>query len=176
MADGYKEIYMKTTQISGGNFVSSYKANDVFGSDQMPWYASGAGIWNHEWTNFHDYEQDNKMFVNFDYENIENTIGIVTIDFFNRTSVNGPWPTFDKSFILSTNIRTIPSSTTAFFNYDMLESVEYLFKGCPITGEIEPFITSLNALKPNITHKQCFAYCFSASDYEYCLNTYPDWF
>lgn len=177
MAGGIsKTIWMKTTQLEGGDFVSSYNTTSAFRSDQMPWYASGAGKWNHEWTNYNDYSAYTDMNVNFSYENLQNTVGIETIDFFNRTTLQNGTNGIFSNVNFKNYIHTIPSSTTSFFNYDRLSGVNYMFRGCAITGNIKPFIDSLLTLKPNISHTHCFSGCFSAADYTSCHAEYPDWF
>lgn len=168
-----KTIYMKTTQIDG-DYVSSYKANDAFGSDQLPLYAPSAGIWNNEWTNYTDYSNYTNFSTNFSYKDMQNTIGIATIDFFDRTNLNNNNSPFNE---LYPYIQTIPSSHKHLYHYDSLTSVIKLFNGCnAITGKIEPFITAVNYIKPEIEHTKCFYGCTAAQDYQHCLTAYPDWF
>lgn len=167
-----KSIHMQTTQLDG-SYVSSYYAESVW-SDQLPFYAPSAGIWNNEWLNYYDYSQYTDMSQNFSFENVQNTIGIYTMDFFDRTNIGaGGCPLRGG---LANYIRFIPSSTTGIFHYSSLTSIDNLFNSCTaITGEIIPFITAMNALKPGISHTNCFYNCTNASDYAQVVSQYPDW-
>lgn len=71
----------------------------------------------------------------------------------------------------------IPTATSGWINTESLTSVAYAFAGCPITGALEPSITSLSAAAPNLNNvSYCFKGCTAASDYAHCLTAYPAWF
>lgn len=77
---------------------------------------------------------------------------------------------------MHTRLYDVPQASYNIHNYDNLTSVSGLFSGAPITGSIEPFILSMNALKPDIITTACFRGCTSAADYSHCLTAYPSWF
>jgi hypothetical protein len=159
-----------------------------FSTDQMYFSASGAGIWNSQLTNYMTYSANTEFYHNFGGGSRSAALtDLITIDFMNRTKLTNEG---NRAYAWGSNIvnglylcpKTIPSSTYQFFNYGRVSSVAYMWREYTcITGQIEPFISAMIALRPNLTANAsyttgCFMGCTNASDYQTAKTKYPNWF
>lgn len=107
-------------------------------------------------------------------------ISLLSIDFALKTRLYSAAAAFTADRGTGTwmhkRLYDVPQASYNIHNYDNLTSVSGLFSGAPITGSIEPFITSMLSLKPNVITTACFRGCTAAADYSHCLTAYPNWF
>lgn len=174
--------------VAQGSVTKSYGAG--LDTDQMYFSASGAGIWNAQLTNYKTYSAYTHFYHNWGGGSTTAALtDLITIDFMDRTKLNNeggtacPWGstygTMAGDFLRP---KTIPSSTYQIFNYGNVTSVAYMWRGYTcITGQIEPFISAMIALRPTLTAAAsrttgCFMGCTNASDYQTAKTKYPNWF
>jgi hypothetical protein len=117
-----------------------------------------------------------------DYENAtggtyDNNAGSITsIDVYDFMHKNNAFLQSSDQSVFGSCSR-IPTATSGWINAESLTSVSNAFAGCPITGALEPSITSLSAAAPKLSNVgNCFGGCTGASDYAHCLTAYSDWF
>lgn len=96
---------------------------------------------------------------------------LYSIDFWYATgSTSSSSPVFG-------NVTIIPQDYRNLHNGQFVTNCSNMFKNAPITNSIEKFILAMQQACPNLTTTTgCFSGCTTASDYNYCLTTYPNWF
>lgn len=89
----------------------------------------------------------------------------------------GKQSTYNYSNPVFGNVTIIPQDYRNLHNGQFITNCSNMFKNAPITNSIEKFILAMQQACPNLTTTTgCFSGCTSASDYNYCLTTYPNWF
>lgn len=116
---------------------------------------------------------NNSSYYNSGTQSPNNIFGeLYSIDFWygTQSTYNSSSPVFD-------NVTIIPQDYRNLHNGQFITNCSNMFKNAPITNSIEKFILAMQQACPNLTTTTgCFSGCTSASDYNYCLTTYPGWF
>lgn len=167
-----KNLSVTYIQISGGNWSGVYTQNPAGLSDCLGIYAPSAGTYSMIWNNWDSYSGITS-FVFQAPSTAGNITKILSMDFYNKVNAGSLYRIFR-----SEPITDLPNKADDIHNGAFVTSCRGLFEDTTtITGEVIPFITSMNAACPNLSEtRYCLSNATGASDYALAVQQYPSWF